>query len=204
MTTTVSVHASDPVSRTGVAAQLVQQPDIELIDPTSDADVAVVVADNGDEEAARIIRALRRSDRTRVVAVVARADDAGVVALVEAGASGLLRRQESDSGALIAAIRAAAVGEGALPPDLLGRLLRQVGQLQRQVLRPRGLSWTGLSDRERQVLRLVANGMSTSEIARQLSYSERTIKNVIQDVVSRFQLRNRSHAVAFAVREGLI
>lgn len=204
MTTTVSVHAADPVSRTGVITQLEQHPGLQLTDPTQDADVAVVVADNGDDEAVRMVRALRRSDRTRVVAILAKADDAGVVALVEAGASGLLRRHETDSGTLASAVRAAAAGEGALPPDLLGRLLHQVGQLQRQVLQPRGLSLTGLSDREVEVLRLVANGMSTGEIARQLSYSERTIKNVIQDVVSRFQLRNRSHAVAFALREGLI
>jgi DNA-binding CsgD family transcriptional regulator len=54
------------------------------------------------------------------------------------------------------------------------------------------------------VLRLVADGLDTSEIAERLSYSERTIKNIIHDVTTRFHLRNRSHAVAFAVRQGLI
>jgi DNA-binding NarL/FixJ family response regulator len=83
-------------------------------------------------------------------------------------------------------------------------LLRQVGQLQRDVLGPQGLSMSGLTEREVKVLRLVADGMSTAEVARSLAYSERTIKNVIQDVVSRFRLRNRAHAVAFALREGLI
>jgi DNA-binding NarL/FixJ family response regulator len=101
-------------------------------------------------------------------------------------------------------VRHAAAGDGSVPPDLLGRLLRQVGRLQRQVLAPRGLTFTGLSEREVDVLRLVADGLDTSEIARHLSYSERTIKNVIHDITTRLQLRNRAQAVAYAMREGLI
>ena len=89
-------------------------------------------------------------------------------------------------------------------PEVCGHLLGQVGRLQRQVLSPRGLSFTGLSDREIQVLRLIADGLDTNEIASQLCYSQRTVKNVLHDVTSRLQLRNRSHAVAYAVREGLI
>lgn len=54
------------------------------------------------------------------------------------------------------------------------------------------------------MLKLVADGFDTSEIAHKLSYSERTIKGIIHDVTTRLQLRNRTHAVAFAVREGLI
>ena len=91
-----------------------------------------------------------------------------------------------------------------VPGDLLARLLHQVGRLQRQVLAPRGIDLSGLTDREIAVLRLVAEGLDTSEIARRLCYSERTIKNVIHDVTSRLQLRNRSQAVAYAMREGLI
>jgi DNA-binding NarL/FixJ family response regulator len=79
-----------------------------------------------------------------------------------------------------------------------------VGRLQRQVLAPRGLRFSGLSDREVEVLRLVAEGLDTGEIARQLAFSERTIKSVLHDVTTRLQLRNRAHAVAFAVREGFI
>jgi DNA-binding NarL/FixJ family response regulator len=54
------------------------------------------------------------------------------------------------------------------------------------------------------VLKLVAEGLDTSEIADSLSYSERTIKNVLHEVTTRLQLRNRSHAVAYALRNGLI
>jgi DNA-binding NarL/FixJ family response regulator len=67
-----------------------------------------------------------------------------------------------------------------------------------------GLNVAGLSDREIQVLKLVADGLDTRDIAVALNYSERTVKNVLHDVTSRLQLRNRSHAVAYAIREGLI
>jgi DNA-binding NarL/FixJ family response regulator len=97
-----------------------------------------------------------------------------------------------------------ASGEGEVPPDLLGRLLEQVGRLQRQVLAPRGLTFTGLTPRETEVLRLVADGHDTAEIAMAMCYSERTVKNVLHDLTTRLQLRNRTHAVAYAVREGLI
>ncbi|MEV4847032.1 helix-turn-helix transcriptional regulator [Micromonospora matsumotoense] len=62
----------------------------------------------------------------------------------------------------------------------------------------------GLSVRESEILRLVADGMDTREVATRLSYSGRTVKNVLHDITSRFPLRNRTHAVAYAVREGLI
>jgi DNA-binding NarL/FixJ family response regulator len=87
---------------------------------------------------------------------------------------------------------------------MLGKLLDQVARLQRHVLAPRGISITGLSAREATVLGLVADGLDTREIATKLSYSERTVKNVLHDVTNRFQLRNRVHAVAYALREGLL
>jgi len=105
---------------------------------------------------------------------------------------------------LVKTIVKVASGAGEVPPDLLGRLLEQVGRLQRQVLAPRGLTFTGLTPRETQVLRLVADGFDTGEIALRMCYSERTVKNVLHDLTTRLQLRNRTHAVAYAVREGLI
>jgi DNA-binding NarL/FixJ family response regulator len=63
---------------------------------------------------------------------------------------------------------------------------------------------SALTSRERQVLVLIADGLSTREVARQLSYSERTIKNVLQALTTRLHMRNRTHAVAQALRNGWI
>jgi DNA-binding NarL/FixJ family response regulator len=69
---------------------------------------------------------------------------------------------------------------------------------------PDRLSRLRLNRRERDVLMLLAQGLSTREVAKQLCYSERTIKNVLQDVTGRLQLRNRTQAVAVAIRAGWI
>ena len=61
-----------------------------------------------------------------------------------------------------------------------------------------------LTEREQQVLALIAQGHPTREVALELSYSERTVKNVLHDVVTKLNARSRSQAVAHAVREGLI
>ncbi|HEX2851025.1 MAG TPA: response regulator transcription factor [Acidimicrobiales bacterium] len=201
----VFVYAHDPISQAGLAAQLRTRSDVQVVDDDVDhAEVAVVVADEVDEETTRVVRAIQRNGIPRVVLIVTRLDDAGMIAGVEAGACGLLRRSEAKPEQLATAIRAAHIGDGSVPSDLLGRLLDHVGRLQRQVLTPRGITLSGLTEREIEVLRLVADGLDTAEIATSLSYSERTIKNIIHDVTARLNLRNRSHAVAYAVRQGLI
>jgi DNA-binding NarL/FixJ family response regulator len=202
----VYVYAHDPISQAGLASQLRARPEISIVENDIDAAaVAVVVVDEVDDETTRVVKAIQRNNGIpRVVLVVTRLDDAGMMAGVEAGACGLLRRSEARPERLVEAILAAATGDGSVPADLLGRLLEHVGQLQRQVLSPRGLTMSGLTEREIEVLRLVADGMDTAEIAGSLAYSERTIKNIIHDVTARLNLRNRSHAVAYAVRQGLI
>ena len=130
--------------------------------------------------------------------------DVDLLVAVELGVRGVVLRADATPEVLVRLVRTAASGDATLPPDLLGRLLTQVSRLQRDVLAPRGLNIAGLSEREIEVLRLVAQGLSTGEIAERLSYSQRTIKTVLHDIVSRFQLRNRTHAVVYAMREGLI
>lgn len=199
------IHADDPISWAGVASQLKPRPEVLVLDAVdaAQATVSLVVTDQVSDGALRTIRALRQCGSS-VVLVVVELDDTALVAAVEAGVAALVRRSEATPERLVAVIRSAAAGEAAVPPDLLCRLLDQVGQLQRQVLSPRGLSFAGLADREIEVLRLVADGLDTAEIATQLSYSQRTIKTVLHDVTTRLQLRNRSHAVAYALRQGLI
>jgi DNA-binding NarL/FixJ family response regulator len=211
--TRVFVVASDPVSLAGMASQLRPNHNLEAVEGGQvDADVvALVVVDQMDEETAQTIRALKRRGVVRVVLVVTRVDDTGLLTAVEAGARAVLRRSEATPENLFEAIRAAAGGEGALSPDLLGRLLDQVGRLldqvgrlQRQALNPYGLSLAVLSDREIKVLNLVADGLDTAEVGRRVFLSERTVKNIIRGVTSRLNLRNRTQAVAYALRHGLI
>lgn len=202
----VFVYANDPISQAGIASGLRNRPEVQVIEDgdVDRAAVAIVVTDEIDAEVVRLLRAIQRNGCPRVVLVVSRVDDAGPLTAVGAGASALLRRSEATPEQLARAVQAAAAGDGTVPPDLLGRLLDQVSRLHDQVLAPRGLTFSGLSEREVDVLRLVADGCDTGEIARTLCYSERTVKNVIHDVTSRLRLRNRSHAVAYAVRQGLI
>lgn len=201
----VIVCAADPLSRAGLTSQLRRAQGFAVVEGEVPEDgVALVVADEIDAAALGEMRTLRGRGVRRVLLLVSRVDDRGLLAAAEAGVTGVLRRSEVTPGSLGAAIRSAAAGEGTLPPDLLGRLLRQVGQLQRQVLSPRGLTFSGLTEREQAVVRLLADGFDTTEIAHRLFYSERTVKNIIHDITSRLELRNRTHAVAYAIREGLI
>lgn len=200
------VHADDPISLAGVRAHLRSRPEVRVVEEMGldEAVVAVVVCDELDDETGRVIRALGRGDRPRIVLVATTIDESSLVSAAEIGVSGLVRRSSATSDALARVIVRVAGGEGEIPPDLLGRLLEQVGRLQRHVLAPRGLTFAGLSPRETEVLRLVAEGHDTAEIAEVMCYSERTVKNVLHDLTSRLQLRNRTHAVAYAMREGLI
>ena len=118
-----------------------------------------------------------------------------------AGARGLLRRREASPGRLARTVLAAVAGDSTVPLDMLDRLLAHISTVQAG-------SGTGgastLSDRERSVLRLVADGHEISEIARELCYSARTVSSVLHDITNRFRLRNRAHAVAYALRAGLL
>jgi DNA-binding NarL/FixJ family response regulator len=162
------------------------------------------VADEVDDESTRVVRAIQRNGCPRVVMVVTRLDESSLLAAIEAGACGFVRRSESQPETLVRAIMSAAAGDGGVPPDLLGRLLNRVSMIQQQVLGPRGLTLSGLTSRELEVLKLLADGYDTAAVARRLAYSERTVKNVVQDITRRHNLRNRTHAVAYALRQGLI
>lgn len=201
----VAVVAPDDLSRAGVLSQLRDHPQLRVVPQVGpDVHVAVVVADVADERTVRLVQELRARGCPRVVVVAGRLEDGVLLALVEAGVCGLLRRADVTAEGLTAAVVAAAEGDGTLPADLLGRLLGQVRRLGQQVLAPRGLNVSGLTDREREVLVLLADGADTTGIAHQLCYSERTVKNVIHDLTTRLGVRNRTHAVAYALREGLI
>lgn len=189
----VWVKALDPLSQFGLAYALRQRPEILLVNEihpskarTSPPVVALVAVDSLDTTAGQVLREAAHRGCRRTVVIAGLIDDDTVMAAVELGVSGMLRRADATAGRIVQLIQAAAAGDGRLPAPHS---------------RP---PHAALSDRETRVLRLVADGKDTQEIARELSYSERTVKNVLHAVTTRLQLRNRSHAVAYAVREGLI
>jgi len=202
----VLARATDPILQNGVQLALRTRPEVWLVDEDADAarTVALVAADRFDEPAMRLVKSLQGKGFARIVLVSGELEDTEMLGAVEAGVCAVARRAESTPDTLVRLVTAAAAGEGALPPDLLGRLLDRVSRLQRHVLEPRGMQLAGITNREGDVLRMVASGLSTQEIADKLCYSQRTVKSILHDVTNRFQLRNRAHAVAYALREGLI
>ncbi|MFD4762078.1 LuxR C-terminal-related transcriptional regulator [Streptomyces sp. NPDC058439] len=203
---TVSVYAADPILRVGVLQQLRQRPEVDLLGDADaeQAQVSLVVVDNVDDDVADLLNRLRLISSTRVGLVVGTFGSGALQRVIEYGVPAVLRRAEADQDRLVQLVLATANGEGVLPGDLLGKLLSHVGALQRSALEPQGLSLSTLTTREANMLRLVSEGLDTAEIARKTAYSERTVKNVLHDIITRLQLRNRAHAVGFALRNGLI
>lgn len=203
-TVRVRVHARDSISEAGILAQLRHRPEVDVTEHGDAETVALAVLDQVDDEAVRWLRELHRGGGVPVVLVIGQLDPRTLVPVVESGVCGVLRRAEATPERLVRAVCAAAEGNGDLPRELVRHLLDHVSQLGQNLLRPRGLSFAGLTARERDVLQLVADGLSTRQVANQLSYSERTIKTVIQDLTTRLHMRNRTQAVAYAVRNGWI
>jgi DNA-binding NarL/FixJ family response regulator len=140
---------------------------------------------------------LSASNGTALVAIVGDPLDDLVSDAVESGVAAILLRGELVPATLAGAMRAVLHGTTALPARMLQRLLDRAAAGQR------GVSG-GLTGRELDVLRLLAQGEDTREIALALSYSERTVKNVVHDVLLKMNCRNRAHAVALATRQGVI
>lgn len=193
------LSAMDEVDSVGEAAGVREAwSDREL----PEADVVLVDPEvNGGSD---FIREVREKTGAAVVVCSSRTDEQDVLAAVQAGAVGYLCKDTLTPETLETGVRGASNGAGVMTPEVLGNLLRGISRVSREVLEPRGLSLSSLTAREQEVLRLVAAGHPTREVAQKLCYSERTIKNVIHDVVTKLNARTRSQAVAQAVREGLI
>ncbi|AXI85592.1 helix-turn-helix transcriptional regulator [Streptomyces sp. ETH9427] len=203
---TVAVYAADPVLRVGIVHQLRQRPEVDLVDDADAerAEVSLVVVDTVGDDVVALLHRLRHNNATRTGLVIGTLGAGALQRVIECGVAAVLRRAEAEQDRLLSLVLAIANGEGVLPGDLLGKLLSHVGNLQRSVLDPGGLSLSTLTTREADMLRLVSEGLDTAEIARKTAYSERTVKNVLHEIITRLQLRNRAHAVGYALRNGLI
>ena len=204
----VAVFIVDPHSifRLGLATCLEELPFVGRVEGVESvesawhhADLAtsdIVLVDASAPEALAFIRKLHESGRARVIASASSWQQKDILATLEAGAVSVLRTDTLTPESLEANVRATLQGDGVLPSDLLSGLL--------VALRAADAGSSRLTNREEQVLRLIADGHATREVAEELCYSERTVKNVLHDVVTKLGARTRSHAVAHAVRAGLI
>lgn len=160
----------------------------------------IVILDSAIEGGREFIGAVGESVGAHVIVCTSDCTEDAVLAAIQAGAVGFLRKDTLTPESLADAVRAARSGNGVVAPDLLGALLRSISPESLELKPPA----SRLNDREQQVLALIADGLPTREVAEQLCYSERTVKNVLHDIVTKLNARSRSQAVAYAVREGLI
>ena len=161
----------------------------------------LIVLDHAMPGGRDFIGAVSESTGARVLVCTSDCSEDSVLSAMQAGAIGILRKDTLTMEGLAAAVQAAASGAGVVTPELLGGLVRSAANGANGHARSHQAT---LTDREQQVLSLIAAGHPTREVAQQLCYSERTVKNVLHDVVTKLNARSRSQAVAFAVREGLI
>ncbi len=139
---------------------------------------------------------------TRVVVLTISADDDDVMDAVMAGACGYLLKDSSIQ-ELIVGIRAAAAGESLISPQIAAKVLRRL-RAQSSSEDAAETIRAELSDREIEVLKLIANGKDNAQIARELFISPKTVKNHISNILMKLQIENRIQAAVYAVRSGIV
>jgi len=198
--------------RQGVRAFLETEPDIVVVAEAASGEEAVRLAAehapdvalmdlvmpglDGVEATRRLTRA---SPRTRVIMLTSYHEDEHIVPALRAGALSYLLKDVGPED-LVAAVRNAAAGEAVLHPRVASRVVRELRGERRDMIDP----WHELSDREMEVLRLVAEGLSNAEIAARLVIGEKTVKSHVSNILGKLQLADRTQATAYAWREGLV
>jgi len=202
--------------RRGLQMVLAQEPDIDLIGEAGDGAEAVSqAADLLPDVVLLDIRMPKRSGieacagikevvpSSRILMLTISDEEADLYDAIKAGASGYLLKEISTD-EVSAAIRAVAGGQSLISPSMASKLLHEFASMiktrdeREQVPAPR------LTDREMEVLRLVARGMNNREIAKELYISENTVKNHIRNILEKLQLHSRMEAVVYAVREKIL
>jgi DNA-binding NarL/FixJ family response regulator len=150
-----------------------------------------------------VTRALVAADPTvRVLFLSASGEHADVLEAVKAGATGYLVKSAS-SEELLAAVARTALGEAVFTPGLAGLVLGEYRRLSVEPVAPSGPAAPRLTERETEVLRLVAKGLSYKDIAERLVISHRTVQNHVQNTLNKLQLHNRVELVRYAIEQGL-
>ena len=209
---TVLIVDDHALVRQGVRAFLETQPDIAVLaDVGSGAeairlaeeqapDVALmdlVMPEMGGVEATRQLK--RASPRTQVIVLTSYHQDEHIFPAIRAGALSYLLKDVSAT-ALADAVRKAAHGEATLHPRVAARLVQELQGAPSGAFNP----FTELSERELEVLRLVADGASNSVIAERLVISEKTVKSHISNILNKLHVIDRTQAAIYAWREGIV
>jgi NarL family two-component system response regulator LiaR len=198
------------IVRKGIRALLVEVEDLDVVGEAGDGQEAVdllqtttpdvilmdIVMPNMDGiEATKIITA--RQEDARILALTSFAADDKLFPAIKAGAMGYLLK-DSDPADLIQAIRQVHRGEPTLQPAIARKVLNELGRTATPTQTP-----DPLTEREVEVLRLVAKGLSNQEIAAALTIAEVTVRTHVSNILSKLHLANRVQATLYALREGL-
>ena len=209
---TVLIVDDHPIVRQGLRTLLELQDDIQVVGEAVNGKIAVeltarltpdvvlmdlMMPELDGISATRQIKALNLP--TRVIALTSFVEDDKVIPAIQAGAVSFLLKDVSPTD-LMEAIRAAYHGEARLHPDVIKKLMNQVAA---QPQAPQA-SMPNVTEREREVLSLVAQGLSNREIAEKLVISEKTVKTHISSLLSKFALEDRTRLAIYAIKNGLV
>jgi NarL family two-component system response regulator LiaR len=170
-----------------LAAQYV--PDVILMD--------LIMPDMDGVEATRKVKQV--SPRSQVVVLTSYHEDEHIFPALKAGALSYVLKDLSAE-ELADAVRKAAMGEAVLHPRVASRVIKELQGLRSDKVNP----FTELSERELEVLKLIADGMSNAEMAAKLVLSEKTIKGHVSNILSKLHLADRTQAAVYAWREGVV
>ncbi len=200
------------VVRLGLVAALETEDDISIVAQAEDGESAVQIATTMQPDVILMdillpgidgIEACRQvkeaSPQTSVVMLTSHTKQEAVLSAIMAGASGYLLKNTAPR-AIVSAIRSAAAGESMLDPAVTGKILDQIRRL---VEGHEDDDVAELSEREREVLSLIAEGLTNTEIAERLVLSPNTVRNHVSHVLSKLGLSRRSEAAAFAAKRGI-
>ena len=217
MTTRVAVADDQPLVRAGFAAIVGHAPDLELVGQAANGEEAVALAlrERPDVllmdvrmplvdgiEATRRITAEAHTENVRVIILTTFDLDEYVYGALRAGASGFLLKDVTPED-LTAAIRVVAAGEALLAPTVTRRLVERFAQAPAGA-RPDPSQLNVLTEREREVLALVARGMSNAEIGERIHVSHATAKTHVGRILTKFGARDRAQLVVVAYETGLV
>ncbi|WP_414942413.1 response regulator [Amycolatopsis sp. cmx-11-51] len=214
MSVRVLIVDDQALFREALATLLEVQPEIEVVGEAGDGEQAVrLCAELRPDVAlmdlrmpvldgiAATTRLRAEQPGVRVLALTTFDDDADVFAALRAGAVGYLLKDVSST-RLVEALVAAKRGESVLQPSVAAKLVARVARLPAETPRAQPLT-TPLSDRELEVVRLLADGHSNREIAKTLFLAEGTVKNLVTSVLAKLQVRDRTQAALRARELGL-